>query len=100
MTSHVVLTRGRAVGDEVLKNADRLTAIGTMKNPAMQSVRNLVGHFIFGLSPVQRDFADSMTSFQEHFLQPETSSGYLSIRRLSPFYRWEMRMSILGRSYG
>jgi 2-polyprenyl-6-methoxyphenol hydroxylase-like FAD-dependent oxidoreductase len=49
------------VGDEVLKNAGRLTAIGTMKNPAMQSVRNLVGHFMFGLSPVQHAFADSMT---------------------------------------
>src|ERR1700761_6231309 len=50
-----------AVGDEVLKNANRLTAIGTMKNPAMQGLRNVVGHFMFGLSPVQHAFADSMT---------------------------------------
>jgi 2-polyprenyl-6-methoxyphenol hydroxylase-like FAD-dependent oxidoreductase len=50
-----------AVGDQVLKAADRLTEIGTMKNPALQSIRNLVGHFAFGLSPVQHAFADSMT---------------------------------------
>jgi 2-polyprenyl-6-methoxyphenol hydroxylase-like FAD-dependent oxidoreductase len=50
-----------AVGDQVLKAADRLTVIGTLKNPALQSIRNLVGHFAFGLSPVQHAFADSMT---------------------------------------
>jgi len=50
-----------AVGDEVLKAAERLTLIGTMKNPALQSIRNLVGHFAFGFPPVQHAFADSMT---------------------------------------
>src|SRR5208282_6558484 len=49
------------VGDEVLKAAGRLTAIGTLKNSALQSIRNLAGHFMFGLAPVQRAFADSMT---------------------------------------
>jgi 2-polyprenyl-6-methoxyphenol hydroxylase-like FAD-dependent oxidoreductase len=50
-----------AVGDEVLKAAGRLTRVGTLKNPALQSLRNLVSHFMFGLSPVQHAFADSMT---------------------------------------
>jgi hypothetical protein len=49
------------VGDVVLKNAGRLTAVGTMKNPAMQSLRNMAGHFMFGLAPVRHAFADSMT---------------------------------------
>ena len=49
------------VGDEVLKAAGRLTAVGTIKNPTLQSIRNLVGHFMFGLTPVQHAFADSMT---------------------------------------
>src|SRR5271166_4285532 len=31
------------VGDEVLKAAGRLTAIGTLKNPVAQTVRNMVG---------------------------------------------------------
>jgi hypothetical protein len=49
------------VGDEVLKAAGRLTAIGTLKNSTLQSIRNLAGHFMFGLAPVQHAFADSMT---------------------------------------
>jgi hypothetical protein len=49
------------VGDEVLKQAGRLTAVGTLKNPTLQSIRNLVGHLMFGLSAVQHAFADSMT---------------------------------------
>jgi len=50
-----------AVGDEVLKQAGRLTAVGTLKNSTLQGIRNLVGHFMFGLTAVQRAFADSMT---------------------------------------
>ena len=49
------------VGDKVLKSAGRLTAVGTMKNPVAQAVRNLVGHLVFGLAPVQHAFADNMT---------------------------------------
>jgi hypothetical protein len=50
-----------SVGDEVLKSAGRLTALGTMKNPVAQTVRNFVGHVMLGLSPVQHAFADSMS---------------------------------------
>ena len=50
-----------SVGDEVLKAAGRLTAVGTMRNPVAQTVRNLVGHVMLGLSPVQHAFADTMT---------------------------------------
>jgi 2-polyprenyl-6-methoxyphenol hydroxylase-like FAD-dependent oxidoreductase len=49
------------VGELVLKAADRLTAIGTIRNPVAQSVRNLVGHVMLGLSPVQHALADTMT---------------------------------------
>jgi 2-polyprenyl-6-methoxyphenol hydroxylase-like FAD-dependent oxidoreductase len=49
------------VGDEVLRNAGRLTALGTMKNPIAQSVRNVVGHVMLGLGPVRHAIADSMT---------------------------------------
>jgi 2-polyprenyl-6-methoxyphenol hydroxylase-like FAD-dependent oxidoreductase len=55
------------VGDEVLKGAERLTAVGTMRNPIAQTVRNLVGHVVLGLAPVQREIADTMT---------EVSIGY------------------------
>ena len=49
------------VGDEVLKTAGRLTAVGTTKSPIAQAVRNVVGHVMLGLSPVQHTFADTMT---------------------------------------
>jgi 2-polyprenyl-6-methoxyphenol hydroxylase-like FAD-dependent oxidoreductase len=55
------------VGDEVLKGAARLTAVGTMRNPIAQSIRNLAGHMILGLPPVRHAFADTMT---------EVSIGY------------------------
>ena len=50
-----------AVGDEVLKSAAMLTTVGTMKNPVAQTLRNLVGHIMLGLPPVQHAFADTMT---------------------------------------
>jgi 2-polyprenyl-6-methoxyphenol hydroxylase-like FAD-dependent oxidoreductase len=49
------------VGDQVLKMVERLTAVGTLKNPLAQSLRNLVGHFAFGLPPVQHALVDSMS---------------------------------------
>jgi threonine dehydrogenase-like Zn-dependent dehydrogenase len=55
------------VGDAVLKQGGRLTAVGTFKNPTLQSMRNHVVHFRFGLSTIQHAFADSMT---------EVSIGY------------------------
>jgi 2-polyprenyl-6-methoxyphenol hydroxylase-like FAD-dependent oxidoreductase len=50
-----------AVGDEVLKQAARLTTVGTLKNSTLQGFRNLVSHFMFGFAAVQQEFADSMT---------------------------------------
>src|SRR6202046_2738435 len=49
------------IGDEVLKEAARLTAIGTLKNSTLQACRNLVSHFMLGFKAVQQEFADSMT---------------------------------------
>ena len=50
-----------AVGDQVLKMVATLTTVGTMKNPVAQTLRNLVGHIILGISPAQHAFADAMT---------------------------------------
>jgi 2-polyprenyl-6-methoxyphenol hydroxylase-like FAD-dependent oxidoreductase len=49
------------VGDEVLKAADRLTVVGTLKNPVAQTMRNLVGQAMLGLAPIQHAFANTMT---------------------------------------
>jgi 2-polyprenyl-6-methoxyphenol hydroxylase-like FAD-dependent oxidoreductase len=71
-----------AVGTEVLKAAGRLTAVAVMRNPAAQSVRNLVGRFMLGLNPVRNMLVEQMT---------ETSIGYAesplnghSVHRLAP----------------
>jgi 2-polyprenyl-6-methoxyphenol hydroxylase-like FAD-dependent oxidoreductase len=50
-----------AVGDEVLKSAGRLTTIGTLRSPVLQTIRNVVGHAILGIAPAQRAFADNMS---------------------------------------
>ena len=55
------------VGDQVLKAAGRLTTVGTLRNPVAQTMRNLVGHVMLGLSPVQHALADTMS---------EVSIGY------------------------
>jgi 2-polyprenyl-6-methoxyphenol hydroxylase-like FAD-dependent oxidoreductase len=55
------------VGDEVLKDAGRITTVGTLRNPVAQGVRNFVAHFMLGLPAFQEKFAEVMT---------EVSIGY------------------------
>jgi 2-polyprenyl-6-methoxyphenol hydroxylase-like FAD-dependent oxidoreductase len=50
-----------AVGDQVLKAAARLTAIGTLKNHLVQDVRNMVGHIALGLSPVRHALVETLS---------------------------------------
>ena len=49
------------VGDKVLKAAGRLTAVGTMHNPVLQTIRNIVAHAVLGLVSVQHALADNMS---------------------------------------
>ena len=63
------------VGDAVLKGAERLTALGVMRNPVAQTTRNLVAHLVFGFSPVQHALAERMT---------EVSIGYPASRLNGP----------------
>jgi 2-polyprenyl-6-methoxyphenol hydroxylase-like FAD-dependent oxidoreductase len=49
------------VGEHVLADAQRLTIVGTMRNPVAQTIRNAVGHLMLGLAPVQHTFANTMT---------------------------------------
>ena len=55
------------VGDQVLKGAERLTKVATLKNPVAQRLRNLVGQVVLGLPPVVHAVADTMS---------ETTVGY------------------------
>jgi hypothetical protein len=49
------------VGDEVLKNTSRLTAIGTLRNPIAEELRNIVGRVALGFAPVQHAVVDNMS---------------------------------------
>jgi 2-polyprenyl-6-methoxyphenol hydroxylase-like FAD-dependent oxidoreductase len=49
------------VGDEVLKNTSRLTAIGTLHNPVAEELRNLVGRVALGFAPVRHAVVDTMS---------------------------------------
>ena len=49
------------IGDEVLKATERVTSLGTLRNPLAQTVRNLAGHVMLGLAPVQHALADNVT---------------------------------------
>jgi hypothetical protein len=51
----------------VLADATRLTALVVMRNHAAQTIRNLIGGFLFGLAPVRRSMAETLT---------ETAIGY------------------------
>ncbi len=50
-----------AVGTDVLKAAGRLTAVAVLRNPAAQSVRNLIGRLMLGLAPVRTAMVEQMT---------------------------------------
>jgi len=50
-----------AVGEQILKQAGRLTAIGVMHNHTAQMLRNFAGGLLLGLSPVRRAMADALT---------------------------------------
>jgi len=56
-----------AIGDQVLANASRLTALTVVQNHAVQAIRNLFAPVIFGLHPVKRTMANTLT---------EVSIGY------------------------
>jgi hypothetical protein len=70
------------VGDEVLKNTARLTAIGTLRNPIAEELRNIVGRVALGLAPVRHAFADQMSQVSVGY--PESPMNGPRHRSLHP----------------
>jgi hypothetical protein len=65
------------VGDEVLKNTSRLTAIGTLHNPVAEELRNLVGRFALGFAPVRHALVDNMSQVSVGYPQsPMNGRGH------------------------
>ncbi|WP_313902097.1 FAD-dependent monooxygenase [Methylobacterium sp. E-046] len=55
------------VGDEVLKAAERLTSVATLKNPMAQGVRNAVGRLMLGIPRIAHGVADTMSEVAIHY---------------------------------
>jgi len=49
------------VGEMVLNNATRMTAVGTLRNPLARALRDRVARFMLARAPVQRGMARAMT---------------------------------------
>ncbi|MFO1147583.1 MAG: FAD-dependent monooxygenase [Alsobacter sp.] len=64
-----------AVGDQVLAAAERLTVIGTTKNPLLRLVRNTVAHFAFGVPGVEHTFAETLTELSVGYPESPLNSG-------------------------
>jgi 2-polyprenyl-6-methoxyphenol hydroxylase-like FAD-dependent oxidoreductase len=70
------------VGDEVLKNTARLTAIGTLSNPLAEELRNLIGRVALGLTPVRHAVVDQMSQVSVGY--PESPMNGPAHRSLHP----------------
>jgi len=55
------------VGEEVLKAAERLTSVATLKNPLAQGVRNAVGRLLLGVPRITHGVADAMSEVAIHY---------------------------------
>lgn len=56
-----------AVGDEVLKAAERLTSVATLRNPVAQALGNLAGHLALGLPRFTQGVAKTMSEVEVHY---------------------------------
>ena len=73
-----------AVGDVVLRNASRMTDMGTLAHPAAQAVRNLVLRFMLGLHAVQERMAATMSEVEIAYAKSTLSVGHRAGERLAP----------------
>lgn len=79
------------VGEQVLKNAERLTTVATIKNASTQKIRDFVGRFVFGLSAVRNKMAETMTEVSIgyphsplNFVESTVRSGLRNGERVAP----------------
>ena len=70
-----------AVGRQVLAAAGRVTALAVMRNAALQSMRNHVASLMFGLAPVRRAMANTLTELSIGYPEsPLTAPGRLGLQ--------------------
>jgi 2-polyprenyl-6-methoxyphenol hydroxylase-like FAD-dependent oxidoreductase len=73
-----------AVGELVLRNATRLTDIGTLSSPAAQAARNLAMRFLLGLHAVQERFANTLSEVEIAYAKSPLTQGRGAGDRLPP----------------
>ncbi|MDR5835954.1 FAD-dependent monooxygenase [Caballeronia sp. LZ034LL] len=64
-----------SVGDTVLKAAERLTAVATIRNPVAQQLRNLAAHFALRLTHFSSGVAETMSEVDIHWTESGASRG-------------------------
>jgi 2-polyprenyl-6-methoxyphenol hydroxylase-like FAD-dependent oxidoreductase len=73
-----------AVGDQVLRNATRLTDVGTLANPASQAARNFLLHLLLGLHAIQSKLVTAMSEIDIEYPKSPLSEGPASGARFPP----------------
>jgi 2-polyprenyl-6-methoxyphenol hydroxylase-like FAD-dependent oxidoreductase len=73
-----------AIGEIVLRNATRLTDMGTLTHPAAQTVRDLALRFLLGLHAARDRFAAAMTETDLAYAGSPLSVGKHSGARMPP----------------
>ncbi len=73
-----------AVGDMVLRNATRLTYMGTLAHPSAQAARNLALRFMLGFHAVQERLATIMSEVEIAYAKSPLSIGRHAGKRLPP----------------
>ena len=73
-----------AVGDMVLRNASRLTDMGTLAHPAAQAARDMALHFMLGFHAVQERLAATMSEVEIAYASSPLSAGRHAGDRLPP----------------
>ena len=73
-----------AVGDMVLRNATRLTDMGTLSHPAAQAARNLALRFMLGFHAVQEKMAATMSEVEIAYAKSPLSVGQHAGDRFPP----------------
>ncbi len=73
-----------AVGDMVLRNASRLTDLGTLSNPAAQAARNLAIRVLLGFPAVRHKMATQMSEIAIGYPDSPLSEGHGAGARLAP----------------
>jgi FAD binding domain-containing protein len=73
-----------AVGNMVLRNATRLTDMGTLQNPVAQVARNLAMRFLFGFHAVRDRLATTMSEIEIAYANSPLSKGKHAGDRWAP----------------